>query len=179
VLKNLVPAIEAIADRPLAFFGHSMGALLAFEVARVLRRRATGDVAHLFLAARDAPGQTNPPLHQLPDEQLVALLDARYGGIPDAIRNDPDLLQFFIPIIRADLAVLASHRWQEDDPLSCRLTVMGGRQDLSTSEPSLANWQRHTIGGFQLKMFDGDHFFPNSQRDEVTRDICSILAASL
>src|SRR3546814_4585026 len=115
LLDRLVAAIEPQLDRPFVFFGHSMGALVAFETARELRRRGLPAPIRLFVSGRRAPTVTDgeAPLHGLPDPALVSELDRRFGGLPTAIKAEPDLLAMFVPIIRADLTLLERHAFRK------------------------------------------------------------------
>ncbi len=175
---EVAAAVQTLSDVPLALWGHSMGAIGAFEVARQLARSVPDQPAHLFIAARSSPGAPYSPIHQLPDEQLLLFLEERYGVIPSAIRDDPQLLNYFLPIIRADLRLLSSYQFVDGPPLACPLTAMGGRNDHSVSEMQLNQWGRFTTGCFKLKMFDAGHFFPQELHQEVVSTITHELQES-
>jgi medium-chain acyl-[acyl-carrier-protein] hydrolase len=149
-------------DIPYAVFGHSMGALLAFEWARRLRRNGYLMPACLFLSGRrapDLPGDTGL-LHPLPDREFVQELTRRYDGIPPEFLGDAALMEVFLPILRADIAVVESYRFQEDEPLDCPITVFSGMNDASVSWDELLAWKRHTSRRFAMQVLPGGHFYP-------------------
>jgi medium-chain acyl-[acyl-carrier-protein] hydrolase len=159
--QTLAPILEGFLDKPYMFFGHSLGALLSFELIRELRRLGQPDPAHLFVCARSAPQlpDERTPIHKLPDPLLVTEVQRRYGGIPQAILDDPEMLQLFLPILRADLQMLETYEYTPDLPFNCAVTACGGYQDLLISEAHLAAWEGLTLGGFSQHMFPGNHFF--------------------
>ena len=178
LLDGLVPAMEPLLDRPFAIFGHSLGAVVGFEVARTLRRQHSIDPIQLFVAARPAPHERTTPMPRLPDDEFVTFLEANYGPLPDVVRNDADLLRHFLPIIRADMDVLGTYRFREDEPLNCPITVYGGASDPTTSAEQLQAWAVHTSREFTLNIWPGDHFFPQSQRSMLLADLSRRLHAA-
>jgi len=182
------PLVEAMAEGlrphlavPFAIFGHSLGAWVGFDLVRLLRRQYGLSPVWLFVSARRAPHLPNPlvPMHQLPEAQFVRELDRRYNAIPDVIRNDREMLDLYLPIIRADLAVLETYSWTDDDPLDCPISVFGGLQDTGVPGEALEAWRMHTARHFELVMFAGDHFFHQSARAEVVQLIGDTLQAGL
>lgn len=167
VIPPLATEIEALSEKPLIFFGHSLGGLLAFEVARELQRRCGIELAHLFVAARQAPQAVVIPLEKLPDDQFVRFIETTYGSLPAAIRADRDLLNFFLPIIRADMQLLSSYQFYQDRSLNCPISVYGGSDDATATQQQLLEWSQHTSEPFRVKMFNGGHFFPQSNRSEM------------
>lgn len=166
---RLTPQVEALAaglapacDRPFAFFGHSMGALLSFELARHLRRQGKPGPIHLFVSGHGAPHlpDRNPPLHQLPDDQFVAKL-RELNGTPEEVLRHAELLQLLTPILRADFAVCETYVYQPEPPLDCPISAYGGLGDGYVNREELAAWQEQTTGRFSLRMFPGDHFYLN------------------
>jgi surfactin synthase thioesterase subunit len=159
--QNLAEAIEPFLDKPYMLFGHSLGALTSFELARETRRRGLASPAHLFVGARSAPHLPNAwtPIHHLPNHQMVQEVQRRYGGIPQAILADPELLELFLPILRADLEILETYEYSPETPLSCDITAYGGYQDWAVTEQQLNAWGEHTTGNFAKEMFPGNHFF--------------------
>jgi len=149
-------------DIPYAFFGHSMGALLALEWARRLRRDGHSMPACLFLSGRrapDVPGDTRL-LHPLTDREFVAELTRLYDGIPPEFMGDAAFTEVFLPILRADIAVVESYCFQEDEPLDCPMTVFSGINDASVSWEELLAWKRHTSRRFGMQVLPGGHFYP-------------------
>lgn len=181
LVEEMVEALHPVLDVPFAIFGHSLGAWVGFELARALKRRYQLSPVRLFVSARRAPHLPNPlaPMHHLPEAQFIQELDRRYNAIPDIIRNDREMLDLYLPIIRADLAVLETYTWVDDDPLDCPISVFGGHQDTGVPRDSLEAWRMHTARHFELTLFDGDHFFHQSARATVVQTIGDTLQDSL
>ncbi|AUX43596.1 uncharacterized protein SOCE26_050460 [Sorangium cellulosum] len=175
--EEIVGAMAPLLDRPFAVFGHSMGSLLAFEVVRRVRARYRQEPLHLFVSGRGAPHL--PPrsadLHRLPDAEFAAAIQSTYGGIPDVIRGDPELLRMFLPALRADLGMLHSYAFEPGPKLSCPTSVFGGDRDPHARVDELRAWEELVEGPFRLRMFEGDHFFVNSQRAALVRAIAAEL----
>ncbi|WP_308258698.1 thioesterase II family protein [Saccharothrix obliqua] len=163
-LDALVPAVgealEPYRDRPLAFFGHSMGALLAFELARWSRARGQDGPVRLFVSARPAPHlrATPPPGLSEPDDVVLTRL-ARLGGTPPELLADRRLMSLLLPTLRADFAVVRGYRYRPDPPLPCPVTACGGVDDPEVGRADLAAWAGHTASSFDLRMFPGGHFY--------------------
>ena len=150
-----------LLDRPFACFGHSMGALLAFEFAREMRRRGQAGPAHLFVSARRAPQlpRNDTPLHTLPEAPFIDRLRQRYNGIPAAILAEPELLKLFLPMLRADFKMIETYHYHPEAPLDCPIMAFGGAQDDLARPDDLTAWQAQTCGTFKLQMFPGGHFY--------------------
>lgn len=149
-------------DRPFAFWGHSMGALVAFELARKLRREGGALPVYLFASAHRAPQLPNPDAtkHLLPDPQLVAYLE-ELGGTPPAVAAYPELMELVLPALRSDLTLLNTYRYAEERPLDCPLMALGGTGDRLLQRPLLEPWREQTTK-FTLQIFPGDHFYLHS-----------------
>lgn len=161
-----------------AFFGHSMGAVVAFEVARRLACEDT-EPAALFLSGRRAPGTPNPEpsLEHLSDSDFVDAIDARYGGIPDVIRDSPDLLELLLPTMRADITALVNYQYDPEGRIGSAVYALGGIDDRTLSEAELSAWCEVTRGPFLSRMFQGGHFFVESSRSEVLAFMAAELAS--
>lgn len=160
LVRATVGAMLPFLDRPFAFFGYSMGALLAFEVARVLRGRYGLQPEKLFVAAcHDPVGAElqHTRRHSMPLPELIAELE-RLNGTPREILDDPAALECFLPALRADFEVVDTYAYRAEGPLGCPIQAFGGRQD-NISLEELGRWASHTTAGFSLEMLDGDHFF--------------------
>ncbi len=163
-LSDLVPRlVEAVApycDGVYAFFGHSMGALIAFELTRALRRAGAPLPAHLFISGRAAPHlpPRRRPLHALPEAEFLIELQ-RLQGTPRAVLDCPELIKLMIPTLRADFAVCETYQYTGEDPLDVPISAFGGVQDPEANEAELRAWGQHTLSFTQLRMFAGDHFF--------------------
>jgi medium-chain acyl-[acyl-carrier-protein] hydrolase len=150
-------------DIPYAVFGHSMGALLAFEWVRKLQREGCPTPACLFLSGRRAPDRSGDTsfLHALPNGEFVKELTRVYNGIPQELLDNEELMDVFLPILRADIAVVESYRFQPGDPLVCPITVFSGMNDPSVSWDELLAWNRQARQRqFAMQVFPGGHFYP-------------------
>lgn len=164
---QLVPLVEAIVqsllpylDKPFAFFGHSMGGLTSFEVARFLRCAYARSPVHLFVSGRRAPQIPNSGalIHTLPDAEFLEEL-RHLNGTPEAVLANEELMQLLLPTLRADFAVLETYTYQPESPLDYPITAFGGLQDPDVSCEMLEAWKEQTSVAFSLHMFLGDHFF--------------------
>lgn len=175
-----VPSVKALADsvatvlssfgaQPYVFFGHSLGALISFEVARELRRRGQTAPLHMFVSAHRAPHLPNPhpPLRHLEDKEFVDAIAREYGGIPQALFDNPELLELMLPCLRADFTAFETYLHVTEAPLGCPMTVFGGRQDPRVGESELRGWREQTSGAFRLQMFEGTHFFLQTAREAL------------
>ena len=176
---SLEPLVAALAeemgeylDRPSAFFGHSMGALVSFELARLLRRKGKRQPVHLFLSGCDAPQLPLPtqPIFDLPEPVLIEEL-RRMNGTPQEVLDHAELMELMLPIIRDDLSVCQTYEYSPEPPLSCDFTVFGGLQDPGVSEAAINAWREQTTGDFATKMIEGDHFFIHNALPQVLRII--------
>lgn len=177
LVGQVAEAIEARAGRPFAFFGHSMGALIAFEVARCLRREHGIEPVHLFVSGREAPhvAGAEPSYHALPDDALVQVL-RDLKGTPDEVLENGELMQMLLPLLRADFALVESYRYSVDAPLRCAITAYGGTNDATVRTERLEAWREQTTGPFTLRMIEGDHFFLHVLDAPLLRGIARHLA---
>jgi medium-chain acyl-[acyl-carrier-protein] hydrolase len=163
ILKHLEPMIASYDDLPYAFFGHSMGALMSFELARQLRRHALPGPVHLTVCGHRAPQLDNrhEAIHKLPDQEFLAKL-REFGGTPEEVLNNPELIDILTPVLRADFAVCENYSYLEEFPLDCSITAFGGRDDPKVSRDELSAWRSQTVNSFAFRMFPGGHFFLQS-----------------
>lgn len=177
LLEALLDVVRPLLDTPFAIFGHSMGALTGFELARAIRRETGLSPEHLFASGWRAPQLgLGTALHSLPEPDFVERLQARFSGIPAAVMEDPELLELMLPILRADLAICETYQFADESPLDCPITVFGGQEDYWISATDLAAWEGHTADVLNVKMFDGDHFFINDPRQLVARQVAEVLS---
>lgn len=162
LVRAATDALRPYMDMPFAFFGHSMGALISFEMARLLRREYDLMPSHLFLSGRRAPQlpDTEPITYNLPEAEFLDELH-HLGGTPKEVLEHPELIQLMIPILRADFEVCQTYQHRSEQPLACPITVFGGLQDEEADRESLEGWREHTSSEFSLHMLPGDHFFLN------------------
>lgn len=181
LIAPLTQGMIPYLDKPFVFFGHSMGSLISFEVARELRRRTGSLPLHLFVSGRkppDAPA-THPNLHQLPEGEFLQIAQRLYGALPEIILQDPELVNLFSSMMRADVTMLETYEYEAEPPLGCPITAYGGDLDRSVDVENLAHWQAHTSAAFNLKMFPGEHFFIQTARSAVFRELNAELAGVL
>jgi medium-chain acyl-[acyl-carrier-protein] hydrolase len=164
---------------PFVFFGHSLGALTAFEVTRRLRARGETGPLRLFVSSHRAPQLPNPHpnMHGLPDTALIDAVCRAYDGIPRIVLDTPELLAIMLPALRADLTAFETYRYTEAAPLPCPISVFGGAADRRVSRSDLEGWTRQTTGAFALRLLDGGHFYLQAHRDAVVTAIREDLAA--
>ncbi|NKY14741.1 thioesterase II family protein [Streptomyces somaliensis] len=166
-LDGIVP----VTDRPFAFFGHSMGGLVAYELTNRLAAEGLPLPVWLGLSARGAPRQPGPAdtRHRLPDADLRRHL-VRMGGTPPEVLDDPDVWQLFEPMIRNDLRLVET--WSprpRTPPLTVPLSVFGGTDDVVVPPERLAAWERHAERFLGLHLLDGDHFYLRGRSAEMAR----------
>jgi medium-chain acyl-[acyl-carrier-protein] hydrolase len=178
------PLVEAIAqvispylDKPFAFFGHSMGAIVSFELSRYLRRRHQVIPARLFISGRRAPQipDDEPPTYNLPEPEFIEEL-RRLNGTPREILEHPELMQLILPLLRADFAVCQTYIYKPEPPLSCPISVFGGLQDHPVTRDDVEAWREQTTAAFSLRMFPGDHFFLQTSAPIFLRTLAGELA---
>ncbi len=181
VVAALANAMQPRLDLPFAFFGHSLGGLISFELAHYLRQHHGKEPAQLFVSARRAPHipEPFPPIHQLPNDEFIAQMQKRYGGIPQAILQAPDLLLAMLPMLRADFALFEDYVFSKPAPLDCPITAFGGSRDKIVSPEDLAAWREHTTAPFTQRMLEGDHFFLRSAPSLIVREVAQQLLRRL
>ena len=182
LLDPLVDILLPYLDRPYAFFGHSMGALISFELARTLRRKALSlQPLRLIVSGRRAPHLPNrhPPTYHLSEEDFIAEL-RRLKGTPEAVLQHPELLHFLLPFLRADFALCETYSYTPEPPLACPISAMGGLQDSEAPPEDIAAWNKQTINAaFKLRFFAGDHFFLHKEQSALLRALTQDLLNDL
>jgi len=159
----LANALEPYLDRRYAFFGYSMGVLIAFEALRELRRRGVPPPELFFVGALRCPSLPaySPPLAQLPPDAFVREMRQHYDP-PATAWDNPDLLELILPVLRADMALCESYIYREEPPFDFPIQAFCGLRDRSAPLPSMRAWRAQTTGEFALEAFDGAHFFLNA-----------------
>jgi medium-chain acyl-[acyl-carrier-protein] hydrolase len=180
LIQALAQALFPLLDEPFALFGHSLGALVSFELARQLRRQYGVDVqpVRLFISADRAPQIPNrdPPVHGLPEREFLVELH-RLNGTPRGVVEDEELRQIMLPLLRADFAVYETYGYSTEPPLNCPISAFGGLQDHRVSRGDLEAWRDQTNVSFSLRMFPGDHFFLNTTQPALLRLLSQELRA--
>jgi medium-chain acyl-[acyl-carrier-protein] hydrolase len=186
--EQLEPLVDALAaalspllpERPFAFFGHSMGALLSFELARSLRRGAEPQPVRLLVSAHRGPQlpDRDEPAYLLDDEELMAKLRS-LGGTPAAALDEPELMRLLLPMVRADFRVCDTYVYRPEPPLACPISAFGGLHDPVVNQAELEGWREQTTAAFRLRMLPGGHFYPSERPGHLLALLRGELAQAL
>ena len=162
LVDALADVLYPFMDVPFAFFGHSLGSLISFELARWLRRQKAPCPLQLFVSGSRAPQIPNPdpPIHQLPDKEFIEEV-RRFNGTPKAVLEHTEMMKVFLPLLRSDMRLYETYLYDHEAPLDCPISAFGGLEDEEVSREELTAWGAQTRGGFNAHMFPGDHFFLN------------------
>jgi surfactin synthase thioesterase subunit len=168
LVAALADIIQPFLPQPFAFFGHSMGAAVAFELARELRRRGGPQPAALIASAARAPQfrRNHVPPPPPTEDQLLAEL-RRLEGIPADVLDDPGLMRAILPALAADAALYRNYVYAEDAPLACPIRAYGGCDDPNVHREHLEAWAAQTTASFAIRLFPGGHFYLHACRAEV------------
>jgi surfactin synthase thioesterase subunit len=176
LLPKLDEALEPYLDRPFAFFGHSIGALVSFELARELRRTRRVEPLHLFVSGCSAPHHPDSDrLSELPESEFVDRLK-QFNGTPPEVLHHPELMQLVLPTLRADFSLRDRYLHRDEPPLDCPITAFGGMADSHVSGAKLEGWKQHTRERFQLWLFQGDHFFLRTAQEPMLEALSSLVS---
>ncbi|MGE3976110.1 MAG: thioesterase II family protein [Nitrospira sp.] len=176
LVHMLCEALQPYLDRPFVFFGHSVGALVSFEVARELRRIQGIEPSHLFMSGCPAPHlQDSERLCDLHDDELLERV-GRFNGTPPEVLNHPELMQLMLPVLRADFSLRDRYVYREEPPLDCPIVAFGGMSDKHVDGLMLRAWRQHTRERFQLWLFQGDHFFVRRAQGPLLEVLSSALS---
>ena len=177
----LVEALVPLLDRPFALFGHSIGALMAFELARQLRRQGLRSPEWLFCSGHPSPDlpRRRPAISQLARPEFIKAL-REYFDLDSALLAREDLMDLVFPALRADYELVETYVYHEEPPFACPLSVFGGSHDPETTEDELMGWRRHTTGPFRTQVLEGKHMFIQTSREaligEIFQDIARVPA---
>jgi medium-chain acyl-[acyl-carrier-protein] hydrolase len=186
-LNRLGQMVVAIADSvafhsdvPFIFFGHSMGALIAFETARTLRRHFHCEPAWLYASGCRAPHipRNDAPIHRLPDSDFVSKLRT-LDGTPAEILESSEVLDLMLPALRADFEVIETYSYQHEVPLNCPISVFGGLSDSHVEHDQISEWRKHTAADFELHMLTGNHFFLHKSQEELLNRIAPSMVRAM
>ncbi|HEX7772731.1 MAG TPA: alpha/beta fold hydrolase, partial [Pyrinomonadaceae bacterium] len=180
LVETLAREIIPFLDKPFAFFGHSMGSIISFELARRLRTEHRAEPDHLIVSGRRSPKvpRRDPYIHDLPDAEFFAELE-QMKGTPREVLEHQELMEILTPMLRADFALCYNHDYIPGEPLRCPITVLGGLEDEATPRQDLEAWCAETTGNCQVHMLKGDHFFINQQHATIFPIIERALAAHI
>jgi medium-chain acyl-[acyl-carrier-protein] hydrolase len=179
LVAGVARLISPVLDQPFAFFGHSMGALISFELARHLRREGGPQPVHLFVSGRRAPQlpDSDPKLYDLPEPEFLDEL-RRLNGTAREFFEHPEVMQIITPVLRADFSVCQTYVYTAEPPLDYPITVYGGVLDPESSDGRLQAWHEQTTSSFTVRTFPGDHFFLNTAQTELLQALFDELATA-
>lgn len=176
LVEDLLPAVVSITHQPYALFGHSLGALTAFELVRSLRARGEVLPRCLFVSGRGAPHVRSDGIGLInqPDEVFVTML-RKLGGTPEVLLSDERMMKLIIPALRADLASHESYRYRYEEPLDVPVVAFAATEDDRASVADVEQWGLHTSREFHLRVHSGNHFAivndPSPLHDEIVREV--------
>lgn len=172
-LRDLVhvvaDVVEREIDRPFAFFGHSLGALLGFEVVRLLRAQVGLEPWALFVAGLRAPQlPTNyVRIADLPDPEFIAALNERHEGVPAGALDNHELMDLVLPTLKTDYRMFERYEYTTGSPLTCPISVFGGSHDAFVPRKDLECWREQTTSTVTIRMLPGGHFFVNDHAETI------------
>jgi surfactin synthase thioesterase subunit len=177
LVADLAEAVVPFLDRPYALFGHSMGAVVAFELARRLREREVRAPVHLFVSGASAPQlPDNHRFHTLPDDRFLDDVK-RLSGLDAEVLANTELVELMLPVLRADFEVAETYMCADAPPLHCPLSVFGGSDDWLVPVDELDPWRVHTTGDCHVVVLPGDHFFLRAEEPALLTMLSSRLRA--
>lgn len=177
LVQNISVGIEQFLDKPFAIFGHSMGAILAYELSCEIYKRYAKKLTALFVSACRCPEQMSdykPIIHNLPDDEFFKAVQG-YNGIHPEFLQSKEFIQYFIPILRNDFKTVETYTYEKKSQLECPIIAYCGINDSNILTDQVIKWQDYTSDKFSYKIFEGDHFFIN----KFTKDICQDIEKNL
>jgi|SRR5580704_13375903 medium-chain acyl-[acyl-carrier-protein] hydrolase len=179
-MSELVPAVASALtnylDKPFAFFGHSLGAVICFELTRRFAATQLPGPLHLLVAGSNAPDVRSeaPSMYDRPDTEFIQhLRDLR--GTPHAVLQHPDMLRLMLPMLRSDFEVSETYKYSVQPAVDCPITALSGIDDLEVTQEGLRAWREHTLQSFTLNMLPGDHFFLHTSEAKLIELLARIL----
>lgn len=177
VVQTLAKLLLPLLNKPFALFGHSMGALLCYELAQEVNKLYNMSPEHLFVSGCTAPHLRGKEraVHLLPEEEFIKELRSLNGTPEELLQND-ELMNILLPRLRADFSICETYT--SDIPLNCPVSVFGGMKDFGVDKAGLEGWKARVNGEFKLRMFEGDHFFIHEEHEAIKACVMSDLTAS-
>ncbi len=180
LIDDLVPVVRPMLGLPFALLGYSLGALVAFELARAFRREKLAAPSHLFVIARRAPHSPRlaPVLHTLAEEAFLAAVEVDFGGgLPAALLADPEARSLFAGILRSDFELLETYECRPEPPLDVPITVFHGERDPASPLRDVARWAEQTTRSFEMVSLPGAHFLSEAEGGRVLAQMMSAMDA--
>ena len=176
--QALAQSLRRLPDKPAILFGHSLGALIAYELALTMPQAGLRPPRLLAASGRTPPSDCNAPRHllDLDDQALLDRLADRYDGIPPAILAHPELRELYAPVLRADLRLAAAYRHRPRPALDCPILALGGDRDANVAVSALAGWRGFTSSTFDTCVFPGGHFYLGDHAPAILQRLLSPLA---
>jgi len=173
----LANELATFTPLPFAFFGHSMGAMIAYELARYLRRRQLPLPVHLLVSGHRAPQlpEMRPHIYHLPDAQFIARL-SDMNGTPREVVAHRELMELLLPALRADFTLCDTYTYVPDAPLECPIAALSGTDDAIATPEHIEPWREQTSAVFKMHAFAGGHFFVNTLQQSVIKTVAEELA---
>jgi medium-chain acyl-[acyl-carrier-protein] hydrolase len=168
LVGGITETVAGMASLPFAFFGHSLGAVVAFEVARCLAERGITGPGHLVVAGHPGPqlARAQPPTSALSDADFIARI-RELRGLPEHVLSHAELIDIVLPALRADYGIIESYSYVPGKPIDISITALAGADDPFAAPALVETWRTQTTGAFQLEVLPGGHFFVQSERTSV------------
>jgi medium-chain acyl-[acyl-carrier-protein] hydrolase len=179
--KESFKTVLTLSDKPFYFFGHSLGALVAFETTRMLRNSCESVPKALIISSHHAPESTSyfdNKLHTLSDEQFLSGF-MQYGGIPSEILQSPEMVEYLMPLLRADMTALETWRYKPESPLEIPIVALGSDEDKTLDLSKLERWGEFTNSSFQFQVLPGNHFYFQDQLTSVVNKINKVIEGTI
>lgn len=175
VVRHVADAVGSQLDRPYMLFGHSLGGLIAYELVRTLQTQLRALPLGVLISGKRAPQLPARlrALSRLPDDELIRELE-NYKGTPASVLENRELMELILPRLRADATLFDDYCYEDRGLLPCPITAFGGTDDAHVSVEELLGWSELT-DEFGHRLFDGDHFFIHSHRDEVLGAVADVV----
>ena len=175
LIEVMAENVDSYFDMPFALFGHSMGGVVAFELARYLSHRHGRDPVQLFISASRPPHiREARHVHQLPEQDFIDVM-RKGGGIPETVLQSDELMELIEPILRADFALIETLPCNDRKPLPIPITAFGGTEDSYATAAMVDGWRKYTSRTFSINILPGDHFFLKSARSTLLQSISQTL----
>lgn len=162
IIPPLLDQIAPFAHEDYALCGHSLGGLVAYELACALRQHGLRAPRALIVCGVRAPHYVpdQPWLHPMPRDEFITHVERRYGAIPPEIRDSPEILDLLLPVLRSDLELYETYQATPTTRLSVPILALGGASDANVTTAQLLDWKHYTTAAFDAVTLPGGHFFP-------------------